>query len=177
MKIRWGAAFGSLALCTVAHAAAPVALLTPVLFDPSTDNRMEVRTECKLGEMLETHVGDALRHVNKGAGTTTTADGDVMKVTVMTIWGARGNNWTGPKGLLVHADLLQNGKVQRSIDVHRTTMGGFWGPFKGICGFMDRNAVSLGRDLASWSRDPKFVPEAAPMPAPAPDAAASEAAK
>jgi hypothetical protein len=100
-----------------------------------------------------------------------------MKLTVMTIWGARGNNWTGPKGLLVHADLLQNGKVQRSIDVHRTTMGGFWGPFKGICSFMDRNAVSLGRDLANWSRDPKFVPDAAPMPAATPDAAASEAAR
>jgi hypothetical protein len=177
MKIRCSAAFALLALGTLAHAATPVALLTPVLFDPSTDKRMEVRTECKLGEMLETHVGDALRHVNKGPGTTTATDGDVMKVTVMTIWGARGNNWTGPKGLLVHADLLEDGKVVRSVDLHRTTMGGFFGAFKGICSFMDRNAVSLGRDLASWSRDPKFVPDASPVPPSTPDAAASEAGK
>jgi hypothetical protein len=177
MKIRWAALSGSLALCTAAHAAAPVALLTPVLFDPSTDKRMEVRTQCKLGEMLETHVGDSLRRHNKGPGTTTSADGDVLKVTVTTIWGARGNSWTGPKGLVVHADLLQDGKVQRSVDLHRTTLGGFWGGFKGICSFMDRDAEALGNDLANWSSDPTFVSNAAPMPAPMPEAGASEAAR
>ncbi len=167
----WAATAAAMLSSVGVQAAAPVALLTPVSFDPATDKRMEVRTECKLDEMLATHVGDALRHANKGAGTTTSTDGDVLKLTVMTIWGARGNNWTGPKGLLVHADLLHDGNVQRSVDVHRTTMGGFWGPFKGICGFMERDAVSLGKDLARWSRDPAFRPEQAPEPAP--DAAAS----
>lgn len=156
----------SLALCASAHAAAPIALLTPVSFDAATEKRMEVRTECKLDEMLATHIGDALRRSNKGPGTTTSTAGDVLKVTVMTIWGARGNNWTGPKGLVLHAELLSDGKPQRSIDVHRTTMGGFFGAFKGICSFMDRDAVSLGKDLARWSRDPSYKPDDSPAPPP-----------
>src|SRR6202035_4050459 len=66
-----GAVLAAIALCTSVHAATPVALMTPVSFDPSTDKREEVKTECKLGEMIETHVGNALRRANKGPGTTT----------------------------------------------------------------------------------------------------------
>ncbi|MFL6630382.1 MAG: hypothetical protein ACJ8G1_28365 [Vitreoscilla sp.] len=151
------------------HAAstAQVSLLTPVTFAPTTDPRAEVRDECKMGEMLETRVGDALRRLNKGPGTTTDpAQGDVLKVTVTTIWGARGNNWTGPKGLALEAQILHDGVVQRSTNLHRTTMGGFWGAFKGICGFMDRDTVSIAKDLARWSRDPKFVPPSEDVQAP-----------
>ncbi len=143
---------------TSAGAAPQVALLTPVVFAPTTDPRAEVRDECRLGEVLATHIGDSLRRVNGGPGTTESQQGDVMKVTVTSIWGARGNNWTGPKGLALDAAILHDGVVQRSTSIHRTTMGGFWGGFKGICGFMDRNAVSIAKDLAKWSRDEKFVP-------------------
>jgi|AraplaCL_Col_mCL_1032037.scaffolds.fasta_scaffold00127_15 hypothetical protein len=144
-----------------------VALLTPVTFAPTTDPRAEVRDECRMGEMLETRVGDALRHVNKGPGTTTDpAQGDVLKVTVTTIWGARGNSWTGPKGLALEAEILHDGVVQRSTKLHRTTFGGFWGAFKGICGFMERDTVSIAKDLARWSRDPKFVPPSEDVQAP-----------
>jgi hypothetical protein len=150
-----------------------VSLLTPVVFAPTTDPRAEVRDECKLGEMLTTHVGDALRRANKGPGVTGSTDGDVLKITVTTIWGARGNNWTGPKGLGLDAVILHDGVVVRSTSLHRTTMGGFWGAFKGICGFMERDSVSISKDLARWTRDPKFVPpsedvtalEAASVPA------------
>ncbi|MCK9684284.1 hypothetical protein [Scleromatobacter humisilvae] len=160
-----------------AGAATPVALLTPVAFAPTTDPRAEVRDDCKLGDMLAHHVGDALRRANKGPGTTDSMQGDVLKVTVTTIWGARGNNWTGPKGLGLDAVLLHDGVVVRSTSLHRTTMGGFWGAFKGICGFMERDSVSIGRDLARWSRDPKFVPPSEDAVAPeAASAPASEAA-
>jgi hypothetical protein len=150
-------------------AAAPVALLTPVTFAPTTDPRAEVREECRMGEQLATHIGESLRHANGGPGTTDSPQGDVMKITVTSIWGARGNNWTGPKGLALDAVILHDGVVQRSTSVHRTTMGGFWGGFKGICSFMDRNAIGIGKDLARWSRDAKFLP-------PSEGANASEAA-
>lgn len=143
---------------TKAEGGAPVALLTPVTFAPTTDPRAEVRDECKMGEQLATHVGDALRHVNNGPGTTDSTQGDVLKITVTTIWGARGNSWTGPKGLTLDAVIMHDGVVLRSTSMHRTTIGGFWGAFKGICGFMDRNAVAIGKDLARWSADAKFVP-------------------
>ena len=143
-----------------AAASTQVSLLTPVAFAPTTDPRAEVRDECKLGDMLATHVGDALRKVNKGPGVTSDAtQGDVLRITVTTIWGARGNNWTGPKGLGLDAEILHDGVVQRKTSMHRTTMGGFWGAFKGICGFMERDSVSIGKDLARWARDPKFEPQ------------------
>jgi hypothetical protein len=159
-----------------AAAATQVSLLTPVVFAPTTDPRAEVRDECKLGDMLATHVGDALRRANKGPGTTDSTNGDVLKITVTTIWGARGNNWTGPKGLGLDAVIMHDGVVVRSTSMHRTTMGGFWGAFKGICGFMDRDSVSIGKDLARWTRDPKFVPPSEDVTAPeAASAPASEA--
>ncbi len=163
---------------TSAVAGTPVALLTPVTFAPTTDPRAEVRDECKLGDVLATHVGDALRRTNKGPGTTESTNGDVLKITVTTIWGARGNNWTGPKGLGLDAVIMHDGVVQRSTSLHRTTMGGFWGAFKGICGFMERDAASIAKDLARWSRDPKFVPQSEDVTAPeAASTPASEAAR
>jgi hypothetical protein len=171
-------AAATLALGATSAGAAPqVALLTPVAFAPTTDPRAEVREECRLGEMLENHVGNALRRVNKGPGTTDSTKGDVLKITVTTIWGARGNNWTGPKGLGLDAVIMHDGVVQRSTSLHRTTMGGFWGGFKGICGFMDRDAVSIAKDLAKWSRDERFVPPSEDVKAAeAANAAASDAA-
>lgn len=160
-----------------AESTAEVSLLTPVTFAPTTDPRAEVRDECKLGHMLATRVGDALRRVNKGPGTTTEAGhGDVIRLTVTTIWGAGGNNWTGPKGLGLDAEFLHGGVVQRKTSMHRTTMGGFFGGFKGICGFMDRNATSIGKDVARWSRDPNFVPPSEDVEAPAGEAAPASAA-
>jgi hypothetical protein len=163
---------------TSAAAATQVALLTPVVFAPTTDRRAAVREECKMGEMLEKHVGDALRRANKGPGTTDSTDGDVLKITVTTIWGARGNGWTGPKGLGLDAAILHDGVVVRSTSLHRTTFGGFWGAFKGICGFMERDSASIAKDLARWSRDPKFVPPSEDLGAPeAASAPASETAR
>jgi len=159
-------ALAALASSIGAHAAAPVALLTPVTFAPSTDKRDEVKQVCKLGEVLETRIGKALsRAGDGGAGTTTATEGDVVKVNVLTIWGARGNNWTGPKGLIIHVDLMHDGATQRSVDLHRTTLGGLMGPFMGICGFMERDADSLGKDVAAWVRDPSYAGDKSALPA------------
>jgi len=156
-KSRLALAALALALCAGARAATPVSLLTPVQFDPATDRRTEVKEECKLGQMFETHVGESLPRYTKSTGTTTSTDGDVVRLTVTDIWGARGNSWTGPKGLFIRVELLHDGKVQRDTQLHRTSMGGFWGAFKGICGFMDRDAEALGKDVAKWVRDPHYT--------------------
>lgn len=160
------AAMTLLALSIGAHAATPVALLTPVTFAASTDKRLDVRQECKLGEVMEAQIGNALSRAGKGSpGTTTSTDGDVVKVNVLTIWGAGGNNWTGPKGLVIHVDMLRDGAVQRSSEFHRTTMGGFKGPFMGICGFMERNAETLGKDISRWVKDARYTGDSSTPPA------------
>jgi hypothetical protein len=170
-------ALAALAASIGAHAATPVALLTPVTFAPATDKREEVKQDCKLGDVLETRIGKALSRAGKGSpGTTTTTEGDVVKVHVLTIWGARGNNWTGPKGLVIHVDLLHDGAAQRSVELHRTTLGGLMGPFMGICGFMERDADSLGKDVAEWVRDATYTGDkSAPQATPVETAPASSA--
>lgn len=174
VKVRF-ASILSISLFFALHAqAAGVALLTPIQFGPATDKRAQVRDECMLGDQLQTHIGDALRKAYKNAGTTTSTQGDVVRVTVTDIWGARGNNWTGPKGMFIKVELLHDGQVQRSQQMHRTTMGGFWGAFKGICGFMERDAAALGKDVARWSRDPSYAPSEDGGAAASAPAAASE---
>jgi hypothetical protein len=159
VKFRIAAILSISLLSGLSAQAGAVALLTPIQFAPETDKRAEVRDECKLGEQLQTQIGDALAKTYHSDGTTTSTQGDVVRVTVKDIWGARGNNWTGPKGMFIQVELLHDGKVQRSEEMHRTTMGGFFGAFKGICGFMERDAVALGKDVARWSGDPSYKPD------------------
>lgn len=162
-----------LTLAVGAHAAQPVALLTPVTFAASTDKRQEVKQECKLGEVLEERIGNALSRASRGgSGTTTSMNGDVVKVNVLTIWGAGGNNWTGPKGLVIHVDMLHDGALQRSAEFHRTTMGGFKGPFMGICGFMERDADTLGKDISRWVKDAGYTGDGSAPPAEDPSGSA-----
>ncbi|MBV8158042.1 MAG: hypothetical protein JO278_10310 [Dyella sp.] len=174
--------FVALAISSATALAAPqVVLETPVTYAPGAEVVEQVRTECRIEDMLANRVGDILRKRNKGSPGTIDAGADprgaqVLKLQISHVLGIGGGAWTGPKAITVMADLVEDGKVVRHTKVNRWSVGGFWGAFKGTCSILDRSAIVIAKDMARWVRDPSYVvkDEGPPKDASAPEAAASE---
>lgn len=158
-----GAACASL----TSFAAEKVLLETPVKYSPNASVVEPVRRECKIEDMIVRNVGTALSKRNAdGKGTIGSGDdaGDagVVRVQITNVFGVGGGAYSGPKAISVDAEMLKNGKVVRQVHLRRSSLGGFWGGFKGTCSILQRCAVTLGKDIASWVDDPSFKGEGEP---------------
>lgn len=168
---------GLLACSAGAFAAKQRVLLeTPVTYHPDAEVAESVKRECQVEAMLTRRVGAAL------SGTQATdaapdADVSLVRLRITHVLGVGGGAWSGPKGITVSAEFVENGKVSRQTKVHRWSSGGMFAGFKGTCDILDRSAVAIGRDLSKWVRDasykvadeppPKAEGEAPPATAPA----------
>ena len=121
-----------------------VQLLTPVTYATESAVVPKVREACKLEDRLAADVGGAL------AGSTTSTAGTVVKVSIVDVLGIGGGGWTGPKVLSIRAELMKDGKVERTTRLTRTTTGGAFGGFMGTCAMLERDATTLGKDVAKW---------------------------
>jgi hypothetical protein len=165
--------FGMLAVAASAHAA-DVSLLTPVTYDPSASVVQKVKDECKLEERLTTDITDAFRRARIGGTVTSVGPGEVMKVRITHVLGVGGGGWSGPKAITVHADLMKDGKLDRTTRINRWSMGGVFGAFKGTCSILDRSSGAIAKDLVRWAKDPTYVvADEKPKDAPPEDDAAS----
>jgi hypothetical protein len=131
------------AFAAAAHADG-VALLTPVAYSAESSVVPRVREACKLEERLTIDVGDAL------GKTTASTDGEVVKVSIVDVMGVGGGIWSGPKAISLRAELMKNGKVERSTRLTRTTTGGPLGGFQSTCAMLERDSSVLGKDVAKW---------------------------
>jgi len=158
------------ALSAGAQAADSFALLTPVTIDPEAQVPDKVREECRIEFQLESLIGAVLQQQFKGSpGTTTSTKGQVVRVKVTYVYAPAGGSWSGPKSMTILADLLEDGQVQRSTKLHRTSTGGILG--RGTCAILDRDMKVLAKDVAYWLRDQHYVPKGDGEPQPASGAA------
>ena len=136
----------SIALLLVAGSAWAdgVMLLKPVSYAAESSVVPKVREACKIEERFTTDVGDAL------GGTTESSAGRVVRVSIVDVMGVGGGAWSGPKAISLRVELLNNGKVERSARLTRTTTGGPLGGFKGTCAMLERDSGVLGKDVAKW---------------------------
>ncbi|MDR5750116.1 MULTISPECIES: hypothetical protein [unclassified Caballeronia] len=160
-----------------AFAANPVLLETPVTYAPDARGVEQVKSECRVDDLLTHHIGDVLRKLNKAGDGTTASQTDaggatILRVQITNVFGVGGGAWSGPKATTVLADLLEDGKVIRHTRVNRWSVGGMWGAFKGTCSILDRTAIVIAKDLGRWVRDPSYQikEEAPPQEASAPTA-------
>jgi hypothetical protein len=163
----------ALLTCAAGAQAADIALLTPIAYDPTASVVDKVKQECKIEEQLTTDVSEAFRK-NKIGPTVTTADGagEVIKVRITHVLGVGGGAWSGPKAITVHADLMKDGKVERTTRINRWTTGGIWGGFKGTCSILNRSSAAIAKDLVKWAKDPSYsVDDEKPKDAPKEDEA------
>ena len=160
--------FSALILSSHVLASTP-RLENPVSYHPSAGVDETVRSECQPEAMLVKHVGNQLKRlyrtdnvlVSKGAE----APGSpVLRLQITHVLGVGGGAWSGPKAITVSAELLGNDGEIRRTKINRWSVGGMWGGFKGTCTILDRCAVSIGKDLARWVKDPAFKIKEMPAP-------------
>lgn len=149
------AVLGTAILCSSAQAAS-VALLTPVTYDPSASVPERVREECRLDYALQSEIANAMtRRFKTPNATTTSTDGEVVRVTITYVLGPAAGAFSGPKSMSILAELMNNGKVERSAKLHRTSVS--VNIFKGTCSILDKTARTLGKDVVKWIESPSYV--------------------
>ena len=144
-------------------------LENPVTYHPSAGVDQTVRTECQIESMLVRHVGDQLKRVYRTEDVLVDKGGEaagrpVLRLQITHVLGVGGGAWSGPKAITVSAELVGNDGQVRQTKINRWSVGGMWGGFKGTCSILDRCAVSIGKDLARWVKDPSFKIKEMPAP-------------
>ncbi len=119
--------------------------------------RDSIETDCEFTTQLSDNI---LKHARKEYSTITTekpASGEyhVLNISVTGIVAHGGGGWSGSKFAQISGTLVdQDGKELGSFDIHRTSMGGFSGAFKGTCGFLKRITKTLGQDMGKFLANP-----------------------
>lgn len=150
----------------------------PAILDPAAPIAAAVKRECGVESLVGNH---ALKSIGSARSTDTDQVGanKLLKLTILSVHGAGGGGWSGPKSMTVRADLLQGGQVVRTTVLQRSSTGGVFGGMSGTCAIMERIAVALGKDVSVWLSMPavQAPPVAANVAPVAPNAAAQEARK
>ena len=152
VQIRWVLAF---ALASgVPYAQADEALLIQTVIDKDTSMSDTVRRECALDTQVGDWVLDSVSKKHPGSKKLqpgdSAGDGKVLKVTIVSVIGAGGGAYSGPKTMAVKAELMQSGKVIATTRKERSSGGGAFGGMKGTCSIFGRVAKTLGSDVAAW---------------------------
>jgi hypothetical protein len=138
-----------MALLVPLASAAPVSLQVPITFSPSADVPTRVLDECKLPDILETDLSDALAKVYHGDGKATSTAGDTLKATIVYVLGTAGGGFTGPKILNIRVQLQHDGQVERETVLHRFSSGG------STCSALERDSRALAKDAVRWLANPR----------------------
>ena len=138
-----------LAVCASAHADG-VTLMAPITYAPEASVVPKIREECLLENRLATDINAALAN-------TTTPSGKDLRVSILGVMGVGGGAFSGPKAITLRVELMQDGKVERSTRLTRTTGGGAFGGFKGTCAILERDSATLGKDVARWAGNESYT--------------------
>lgn len=159
--MRTGAALAAVFFLTLN----PASGKAETLYLPATVNftdpgliKEAILTDCNLPAKLVQFIkayaienGMTVEVVENAAGK---KEGQVLLVEIVDAVSA-GNAFTGHrKSTTVRGSLVQDGKEVASFTGRRVSGGGFGGGYKGSCSVLGRTVKALGKDIASWVRNP-----------------------
>ena len=137
-----------------AWAGGAVKVVSPVDYKADILLSDAVRAECELPTKVPMYIKQfaeekdfSVELADAGVG----KKGSVLRVTIEDVLVG---GWGSPKALTVAGELRENGKLVGTIRARRTSMGGAFGAFKGVCGTLARCAKTLGKDLTEWLEAP-----------------------
>lgn len=136
-----------------ASAGGAVALVSPANYKDGVIVSDAVKEECELPVKVPLYIMEAvddeasLKLVEGDPG----KKGRVLRVMIEDVLVS---GFGGPKALAISGELRENGKVIGTIHARRTTMGGPFGAFQGVCAMLRRCSKTLGKDLAEWLEAP-----------------------
>lgn len=130
-----------------------VTIVSPADFKSGIVVSDAVKAECELRTRIPLYIKEAAEKdaaVNLAEGKVGKR-GRVLRVTIEDVLVG---GFGGPKALTIKGELRENGELIGTISARRTTMGGPFGAFAGVCGSLHRCAKTLGRDLTEWLEAP-----------------------
>lgn len=121
-----------------------------------------VKRECDIPMLLGNYIYNAVKLVyidsEKTESESTISEGNLLKISIITVKGWGGGSWSGRKSISIKADLINNNEILTSTILKRASNGGVFGGFKGTCSILDRVAGALGKDTAKWVKaNEKFI--------------------
>ena len=133
--------------------------ISPVTFEEHLQLRDAVKNECKLLTKLpafvKSYASDQYASISTESANTKT--GDHLFIQIVEITNSKKNLWTGQgvgQYIGVEGYLMKKGKKVASFKGRRSTTGGFMGGYKGTCALLGRCTKTLGKDIASWLKNP-----------------------
>jgi len=132
-------------------------VVSPVTFAAGSGVSSDVKASCTLDTRLPQFIDDFAKRGVKvvvGPDPGEAAEGKILYLTITHVLGTGGGAWSGPKSVTVEGELKENGEVIGSFTASRYTTGGAFGGFKGTCSMLGRCVKALGKDIATWLKDP-----------------------
>ncbi len=136
----------------------PITIQNTVPFIPGNHIANNIKQECDLNSQLSVFIKEyatenavELRGVD---ALDTSEPGNVLKIEI-THSVSQGNAFIGHrKYTAVRGELYDNGKLLASFTGARNSGGGAFAGFKGSCAVLGRTVKALGKDIATWLKQP-----------------------
>ena len=126
----------------------------PAVLDPAAPIARSVKNGCGVELLVGHHVfkrvSEHLGGVSQIEDPGQAGQEKVLQLTLLNVQGVGGGGWSGPKEIMMRADVMQSGrKIETAVFVRRSN-GGVFGGISGTCPIMERIAVALSKDVATW---------------------------
>jgi hypothetical protein len=112
-----------------------------------------VRRECNLQTNLPEYVRDASRDEVEIVYGKRPRRGTVLEMRIEDVRAGGGGPFSGPRGMVVRAELWERGRLVASATAKRRTSPTPFGG--GNCAQLNRIGRAIGRDVARWLEDPR----------------------
>jgi hypothetical protein len=134
----------------------------PAAFDDQGNVWGNIRSECAVDTMISNYVFErvslnfseaaTIQDISKAGST------KVLALTILGATGAGGGVYSGAKSMTVRADLMENGKILRSVVKKDSSRGNVLSG--GTCGILERVAKTIAKDMVTWLKQPPAAPQA-----------------
>ncbi len=145
-------------LAPAAHAAEKktVTIGRSIEFAEASGASSNVKAECtlqtRLPEFIKSYASGVKVVLADDIGKST--EGRVLHLEITHVIGHGGGAWSGSKSVTVEGELTENGEVIGTFTAMRYSSGGAFAGFKGTCSILGRCIKTLGKDIATWLRNP-----------------------
>lgn len=147
--------FGLVALASLpTFASEPFFVQVPAMLDPAAPIADSVKRECGIELLVGNHVfqkvSDHFGEASPISDLDKAGANRLLQLSVLSVQGVGGGSWSGPKAITIRAQLSQTGKTTQTTVLRRKSSGGAFGGMSGTCSIMERIAIALGKDVATW---------------------------
>ncbi len=145
----------ALAAPLTASASEPLFLQVPALVDPAAPIPTAVKNQCAVETSIGAHamaaIAKRLDPALQSVASPEQAGADkLVQITILSVQGAGGGAWSGPKSMTIRVDVQKGGVKTGSTILTRATNGGPLAGLTGTCTMLERVATTLGKDVALW---------------------------